>query len=529
VLLGRRNEDAGTVDTVTGSDPFLAGFIHEDRIYRTALSELEICSLAAERGDLRDCNRNASLDQCEIAAGVTADCNDNGVPDSCEQDCNANGIADDCDLSAGASDVDVDGVPDVCQPDCNGNGSPDSHDIATGVSGDCTVDGVPDECEADCNANGLSDLCEIVAGALVDADEDGIPDECQEKPASTAVAVCGASAHYVWADEDGGLTYRSCVIGETCATEQRLVGASAQASHVAIACTEETLLVAWEDHRQDAGDIAFRRSVDGGRSFSPMRFLVRGTGAQTLPVLASSGSVALAVWEDARDGSSDVALRRSTDGGATWGALQFLVRGLWSQQVPALALDGESVFLAWVDPRHGSADIAARRSTDGGASWEPLAFLTRAPTEESRPSVSSSGASRLVAWEDVRQGSKDIALRRSSDGGASFGTVTFLARASSADTHPVLSADDADAVLAWLDRRSGNVNVSQRHSGDEGATWDPVSRLVNTPSDEQSLACSLRALRAACVWVDTSSGRPVAMARESDDGGRTWAPRRILY
>lgn len=60
------------------------------------------------------------------------DCNENGVPDSCES----------------LSDCNSDGIPDVCQ--IFGN--------------DCNVNGVLDECEfgaADCNANGVFDGCDL--------------------------------------------------------------------------------------------------------------------------------------------------------------------------------------------------------------------------------------------------------------------------------------------------------------------------------------------------------------------------------
>ncbi|MEY2713945.1 MAG: hypothetical protein RIT24_288, partial [Planctomycetota bacterium] len=62
-----------------------------------------------------DCNGNGVLDSCELASNTATDCNGNGVLDSCDlaagngTDCNGNGLPDSCDLASGA-------------PDCNGNG-----------------------------------------------------------------------------------------------------------------------------------------------------------------------------------------------------------------------------------------------------------------------------------------------------------------------------------------------------------------------------------------------------------------------
>lgn len=49
--------------------------------------------------------------------------------------------------------------------DCNGNGLDDSCEIASGLA-------------TDCNQNGVPDSCDIAAGTVVDADGDGVPDSC---------------------------------------------------------------------------------------------------------------------------------------------------------------------------------------------------------------------------------------------------------------------------------------------------------------------------------------------------------------
>ena len=56
------------------------------------------------------------IDECDIAAETSIDCNANVVPDECEPDCNANGQADECDLADGTSDdCNFNVVPDECE------------------------------------------------------------------------------------------------------------------------------------------------------------------------------------------------------------------------------------------------------------------------------------------------------------------------------------------------------------------------------------------------------------------------------
>ncbi len=67
---------------------------------------------------LTDCNGNGQIDTVEGAS--TVGCFANGIPDSCEPDCNGNGIADSCEIAAGLlADSDGDGIPDICEgPGC---------------------------------------------------------------------------------------------------------------------------------------------------------------------------------------------------------------------------------------------------------------------------------------------------------------------------------------------------------------------------------------------------------------------------
>jgi hypothetical protein len=115
------------------------------------------------------------------AALASGDCDENGVPDACEDDCNANGIADACDLGTETSaDCDGNGVPDECDPDCNTNLLPDVCEIRDGIAGDCDRNGVPDTCDfPDSNGNGVPDGCEIASGSGGDCNGNGILDEVE--------------------------------------------------------------------------------------------------------------------------------------------------------------------------------------------------------------------------------------------------------------------------------------------------------------------------------------------------------------
>ena len=68
--------------------------------------------------------------------------------------------------------------------DCNDNGVHDAFDIRDGIDLDCDESGIPDSCEfefpnEDCNKNGTPDLCDIQSGASADINSNHVPDECE--------------------------------------------------------------------------------------------------------------------------------------------------------------------------------------------------------------------------------------------------------------------------------------------------------------------------------------------------------------
>ena len=138
-----------------------------------------------------DCNDNGIPDNCELTDGSSEDCNGNGSLDECdlangyEFDCDLNGQLDVCDISEGTADCDLDGVPDSCQSDSDsdgtidpcdddldGDGIPNSCDVDQTAGADCDLNGQDDSCQDDLDSDGEIDPCDA------DIDGDGIPNSC---------------------------------------------------------------------------------------------------------------------------------------------------------------------------------------------------------------------------------------------------------------------------------------------------------------------------------------------------------------
>ncbi len=115
-------------------------------------------------------------------------------------------------------------------------------------------------------------------------------------------------------------------------------------------------------------------------------------------------SLATTEWE--------IYYRRSTDGGATWEPETRLTNAPGPSQRPSLAVVGDELHTVWFDGRDGNAEVYAKQSEDGGETWGPDTRLTNAPGDSLNASVAFSGRHLHVVWFDRREGNAEIYYKR---------------------------------------------------------------------------------------------------------------------
>jgi len=355
-----------------------------------------------------------------------------------------------------------------------------------------------------------------------------------------AIAADAGAVYVAWEDERNGnrdiYFAKSTDGGATWSANTRLnddPGTADQYSP-AIAADADAVYVAWTDERNGNGDIYFAKSTDGGATWSANTRLNDDPGGaeQRSPALTADAGAVYVAWTDERNGGSDIYFARSTDGGATWNAdvrLNDDPGSAWQWSSPAIAADAGAVYAAWEDERNGNRDIYFARSTDGGATWSADARLNDDPGTASQydPSIAADADAVYAAWADYRNGNSDIYFARSTDGGATWSANTRL----NDDTGSALSwqpaiAADADAVYAaWADERNGNRDIYFARSTDGGATWNANTRLDDDPgtAGQQNPAIAADADAVYATWEDERNGnRDIYFAR-STDGGATWS------
>jgi hypothetical protein len=190
--------------------------------------------------------------------------------------------------------------------------------------------------------------------------------------------------------------------------------------------------------------------------------------------------------------------------------------------------DAGGVHVVWYETRDGRAQVDYARSRDGGLTWDAARRLSSAGPDSEQPAIAVSGPDVYVVWHDLRRGKPDIFLRRSSDGGSTWGPETALTSLAGSGAYPSIAASGARVRAVWGSRDDGQAEVYTRGSADRGVTWSPARRISSLPYESWVATVEVSGPDAYVGWVDYRDANEEEYFRRSADGGRSWGPIRRL-
>lgn len=239
--------------------------------------------------------------------------------------------------------------------------------------------------------------------------------------ASPSLAVSDSLVHVVWEDGRDGRNReiyhkRSTNGGLTWGPDARLTSNSAGSYRASVAATGYMVHVVWFDRRDGNDEIYYKCSADGGEAWGPDVRLTSDSSESYYPCVSVSGSNVHVVWEDSRDGNDEIYYKRSTNGGSSWSLDSRLTFAPNFSMYPSITASGSMIHIAWFDLRGGDTEIYYIRSTDGGMTWDPETRITNVSSGKNLPSIAVSGAKVHLVWYDSRDGNAEIYYKRNPTG-----------------------------------------------------------------------------------------------------------------
>jgi hypothetical protein len=328
------------------------------------------------------------------------------------------------------------------------------------------------------------------------------------------VAAAGDNVHVVWTDHRDGseqIYYKRSTDGGANwpSSDTRLTNNAATSNIPSVAAAGDAVHVVWYDDRNGTSnlEIYYKRSTDGGASWpGGDTRLTNAAGFSVNPSVAAAGAVVHVVWRDDRDGNNEIYYKRSTDGGTTWGGDFRFTNDTAASQYPSVAVAGDTVHVVWDDRRAGNYEIYHKRSTDGGATWGSDNRLTNDAATSSYSSVAAAGDAVHVVWSDLRDGHWEVYYKHSTDGGTTWSADLRLTNDAAASTYPSVAAAGPVVHVVWWDGRDGNEEIYDKRSTDGGAAWGSDTRLTNDLASSRWSSVAVAGPAVHVVWSDTRDG-----------------------
>lgn len=236
-----------------------------------------------------------------------------------------------------------------------------------------------------------------------------------------SIAVQGSRVFVVYVDVSVGHAEvyftRSLDQGNSWATPVRLSALPWSSYTPTVAASGGNVYVAWTDTRvamtvDTLEEEYFRHSADGGITWDLEVRLTRALGNSWAPSLAAQGEEVGIAWFDDRSGDWEIYFKRSTDGGLTWSVDRRLTRSAGPSLRPSLARYGSALHLAYWDHRDGDEEIYWLTSPDRGKSWSAPQRLTVNAASSVRPSVAAAASGVHIVWTDERDGDSEVYYKR---------------------------------------------------------------------------------------------------------------------
>ena len=261
---------------------------------------------------------------------------------------------------------------------------------------------------------------------------------------------------------------------------------------------------------------------------------VTGDGSyNAFPGLVKSGSNLIAVYRKGTSHQSDngvIVQRVSADNGVSWGAETTIATdATYDVRDPSIAvLTGGTLLLTYSRWNTAGAhiDVKCKRSTDGGASWGAVIDVTTSFTDwavSTSRAIEDSGGNVLLACygEDTGDTFSSSRLSVSADGGLTWSAGAEIADGQAVSKQyyePALLRTSGANILCTI-RNSTDSQISTVLSTDDGATWGAVSNKF-TGTSVAHLA-GLASGRVVAAFRYASLGARLA---SSPDAGANWYP-----
>jgi hypothetical protein len=318
------------------------------------------------------------------------------------------------------------------------------------------------------------------------------------------------SNYVTWKDDTAGnpeVFFKK--IGRGDATTINLSNNAGVSDFPQISASGNNVYVVWQDGTPGNYEVFFTASTTGGASFTDVINLSNNAEYSGYPQISASGNNVYVVWQDysAATNNIDIYFRKSTDGGASFTDVINLSNNAGVSQNFQLITSGNNVYVVWQDGTPGNYEVFFTASTTGGASFTDVINLSNNAGVSSLPQISTSQNNVFVVWQDNSLGNYEVFFRSSFDHGSNFNNPINLSGNRGSSYNQEIAISSNNVYITWQDGTFSTSDIFFRTSGDKGITFGSTIDLSHNVGISQYPKIATRGDNEVQVyWLDNTRG-----------------------
>jgi hypothetical protein len=224
------------------------------------------------------------------------------------------------------------------------------------------------------------------------------------------------NVNLTWHDYSPGndeVYYKRSTDGGTNWTTKRLTFNSGSSAPTSVAADSNNHIhVVWHDETPGNAEVFYKKSADGGINWTTKRLTFNPSSSYIPTIATDSNNHIHVTWFNYVQGSDEIYYKKSTDGGASWSSKRLTYNSGYSR-MPAIATDSSNyIHVTWHDSTPGNDEIFYKRSTDGGTSWSKRRLTWNAGFSHV-PTVAAGSNNHLhLVWQDDTFGNIELLYRK---------------------------------------------------------------------------------------------------------------------
>ena len=282
--------------------------------------------------------------------------------------------------------------------------------------------------------------------------------------------------------------------------------------HPQIAAVENNVYVLWVDNSNGARQVFLKSSADGGESFAPAIKLSKGNGTSFNAELTATGSKVTAVWNDYSSsyGGNKIILAESRDRGLTFENIKNLGSSD-NQSFPKVVAFKDQNYVTWntntTEDKSHQIQFTKPTTTATNLPVSPSPMKIANYLEDGESQIRAFDNNVLVFWTGSNtKGQHNLYYAQSIDYGNNFGKIVDISKNFNDSSNVETAFDGKNLYVAWQDSDSGNQEIFLRKSVDGGITFGQIINVSDNEGISECPSISISNNKLHIVWEDDTLG-----------------------